>query len=305
MTFASVYDPVKVGQLYEPDLQRSYQVGAADFLQPASTDRRRVLALLIDIQNDFVFPAPNGRLPVPHAVDDTRRTVEWLYRNTQAISHIVASLDTHMPFQIFYPPWWRSAQGKMPDPYTVITAEQVRQGVWTPALEPEWSGHYLSDLETRGKKQLMIWPFHCMEGTAGRALVPALAEAIQYHSGARMDQPHYLVKGTIARTEFYSAIEPEVKDDAHPDGKRNTDFLEALSIYDLIYVAGQARSHCVLETMNSILNYFGQRSEVISKLRFLNDCTSSIPGFEAATERRIQEFAAQGVRLVTAADPIE
>jgi nicotinamidase/pyrazinamidase len=304
MSFPAFYAPAQVGQLYEPDFQRAYEEGVAAFRAPASDDRQRVLLWLVDMQNDFILPAPLGRLPVPNAVQDAQRVVEWIYRNVHQITQIVASLDTHVPFQIFYPTWWKSAEGERPAPYTVISAEDVAKGRWIATAEPEWSARYVEELERVGKKQLMIWPFHCMEGTAGRALLPALSEAIIYHSGARTAQPIYLSKGTIPQTEFYSVVEPEVKYPDHPDGALNTRFLDLIASFDLIYVAGEARSHCVLATMNSVLRYFADQPEVIAKLRFLNDCTSSIPGFEEATEARLREMAAQGVRFVSANDAI-
>lgn len=304
VTMPTVYDPSQVGQIYDPDFQQAYEMGLADFQSPASKDSPRVLAWLIDIQVDFVFPAPTGRLTVPNAIEDTRRTVEWMYRNVHQITQIAASLDTHTPFQIFYPTWWKNQNGEHPQPYTIISADDVRNGVWMPVTEPIWSIRYLDELEQSGKKQLMIWPFHCMEGTLGRALVPAVSEAITYHSGARMAQPTYLTKGTIAHTEFYSVVEPEVKYSKHPEGGLNTRFLDMVAKFDLIYVAGQARSHCVLETMQSVVRHFANSPEVIRKLRFLDDCTSSIPGFEQATEDQLQQFAAQGMRLVKSTDPI-
>ncbi|MFQ3536701.1 MAG: hypothetical protein SNJ58_12585 [Aggregatilineales bacterium] len=304
MSFPSCYDPARVGQIYEPDLQRAYAEGAAARQAPASQDSQRVLLWLIDMQNDFILPAPLGRLPVPNAVQDARRTIEWLYRNVHHITQIAASLDTHTPFQIFYPTWWKNAQGEPPAPYTVISAEAVAKGAWIPALEPEWSVHYVETLERIGKKQLMIWPFHCMEGTNGRALLPALSEAILYHSGARASQPVYLTKGTIPQTEFYSVVEPEVKYPEHPEGGLNTRFLEMLAGFDLIYVAGEARSHCVLATMQSVLRYFAHRPEVIAKLRFLDDCASSIQGFEQSTEDELGRMTAQGLRLVKSTDAL-
>lgn len=300
----ALYNAKKVGTLYEPDFQSAYEAGLADFQSPASKDSPRVLLWLIDVQVDFVFPAPQGRLTVPGAIEDTQRTIEWLYRNVHQVTQIAASLDTHTPFQIFYPTWWRNDKGEHPQPYTVIGAEDVRKGIWNPVADPVWSIRYLDELESKGKKQLMIWPFHCMEGTNGRSLVPALSEAIMYHSGARMAQPTYLTKGTIAHTEFYSVVEPEVKYSKHPDGGLNTRFLEMVAQFDLIYVAGQARSHCVLETMNSVMRHFANTPEVIRKLRFLNDCTSSIPGFEQATEDQINDFAARGMQLVSSGDVI-
>jgi len=304
MVFPAVYQAANVGKLYEPDFQRAFDTGRAAFKTPADQDSRRVLLWLIDVQIDFVFPAPIGRLPVPHAVEDTQRAIEWLYRNIHQITHIAASLDTHIPLQIFYPSWWVNSSGEHPAPYTVITAEDGRSGVWKPVLELEWSLHYLEELEKGGKKQLMIWPFHCMEGTAGRALVPALSEAIMVHSGARMAQPIYLTKGTIPYTEFYSVVEPEVKYPNHPEGGLNTHFLELVSQYDLIYLAGQARSHCVLETAYSVMRHFAGQPQIIGKLRFLDDCTSSITGFEQTTEAQLQQFREQGMTFVQSTDPI-
>ncbi len=304
MSAPSFYDPAQVGRIYEPDLQRAYAEGAAARRTPASSDQQRVLLWLIDMQNDFILPAPLGRLPVPNAVQDAQRTIEWLYRNVHSVTQIAASLDTHTPFQIFYPTWWRNAQGEPPAPYTVISAEEVAKGVWTPTLDETWSVQYVEELEKVGKKQLMIWPFHCMEGTNGRALLPALAEAILYHSGARTAQPVYLTKGTIPQTEFYSVVEPEVKYPQHPDGGLNTRFLEFIAGFDLIYVAGEARSHCVLATLHSVLRYFADQPQVIAKLRFLEDCASSISGFEQSTEDQLGAMAAQGMRLVKSTDPL-
>lgn len=294
----------RVTELYDPDLQKAYQTGLNDMRKPASQDSPKVLAWLIDMQIDFIYPAPIGRLPVPNAPEDARRTIDWLYRNVHQITQIAASLDTHTPFQIFYPSWWKNANGDHPAPYTVISADDVRKGVWRPLAEPVWSVRYLDELESVGKKQMMIWPFHCMEGTTGRALIPALSEAIMYHSGARLAQPTYLTKGTIAHTEFYSVVEPEVKYSKHPEGGLNTRFLDMVAQFDLIYIAGQARSHCVLETMQSVMRHFANSPDVIRKLRFLDDCTSSIPGFEKSTEAQLQKFVAQGMRLVRSTDAI-
>src|SRR5579859_367507 len=305
MDFPSLYDPEKVGQLYVPDVAGFYEAGQHTYLLPAVQDKPRILAWLVDVQVDFVFPAPVGHLSVPNAVEDTRRTVEWLYRNVQSITHIAASLDTHFPFHIFYPSWWQNDQGEHPAPYTIVSAEDVHSGKWKAVTEPEWSRYYVDTLESGGKKQLMIWPFHCIEGTVGRALVPALSEAIVYHSAARMDQPTYLPKGTIAQTEFYSVVEPEVKYPDHPEGRLNTRFLEIVEGFDLIYIAGQARSHCVLETMHSIVRHFSaNNSDVLGKIRFLNDCTSSIPGFEETTEAQLKRFEAQGVIMVDSTAPL-
>lgn len=305
MPLPNFYNPANVSKIYDVDFQQAYDAGLKDSRTPASQDTPRVLLWLIDVQIDFVFPAPIGRLTVPNALEDTRRTVEFIYNNVHQISHIAASLDTHTPYQIFYPTWWVNPQGEHPQPYTVITSADVQSGAWQPTTEPSWSLQYVQALEKIGKKQLMIWPYHCMEGTLGRALVPALSEAIMYHAGARTAQPSYMVKGTLPQTEFYSAVEPEVVYPNQPESLLNSAFLEQLAQYDLIYVTGQARSHCVLETLNSTLRYFNDKHpSAISRIRFIDDATSSIVGFEQTTEATINSFEQQGMKRVKAAEPI-
>lgn len=306
MSFPSFYDPAKVGTLYVPNTFEAVTQGQAAGLSPADQDHRRVLLLLVDAQVDFIHP--DGALSVPGAVDDTRRTIEWLYRHVGQVTAVAASLDSHTPIQIFYPTWWADQDGNPPAPFTLITADDVRQGRWKPLFEPEWSVRYVQTLEAQAKKILTIWPFHTMIGTPGQTLTPALYEAIAYHAGARRAQPIFLTKGAIPKTENYSILEPEVKVPDHPLGDLNRQFLEMLTSYDLVYIAGQAKSHCVLETATSIMRYFADQPDRIARLRFLIDCTSSVVhpqiDFDALANAALTQFEAQGLHLVRSTDPL-
>ncbi len=306
MIAPSFYDPAKVGKLYAPDVQAAIDVGLHASLNPAARDTRRVILLLVDTQVDFIHP--DGALSVPGAVEDTRRTIEWIYRNAEQVTAIAASLDSHTPMQIFYPTWWMNDAGEHPAPFTPISADDVKRGVWKPILEPQWSIEYVQKLEQQARKVLMIWPYHTMIGTPGQAIVPPLYEAIAFHAAARRTQPTFLSKGSIAKTEHYSILEPEVKVPGHPLGGLNTAFLDMLATYDLIYIAGQAKSHCVLETVTSILNYFKDQPDVIDRLRFLMDCTSSVQhptiDFEALANEALAKYAAQGMHMVTSQDAL-
>ena len=306
MAFPPFYESGRVGRLYPPDTATAIVTGQAAGLRPASEDARRILLLLVDAQVDFIHT--DGALAVPGAVDDTRRTIEWLYRNSEAVTAVAASLDSHVPLQIFYPTWWANPQGQHPAPFTPISSEDVHQGRWRPLQAPDWSIAYVEKLEQQAKKVLMIWPYHTMIGTPGQAITPALYEAIAYHAGARQTQPTFLTKGSIPRTEHYSIVEPEVKVPEQPQGEINRAFLDMLKAYDLIYVAGQAKSHCVLETVTSILNYFADEPDVITRLRLLVDCMSSVAhpeiDFDALADATLAQYARQGVRLAQASDPI-
>ena len=305
-THPSFYDPVRVGTLFAPDVTAAVKAARTLELPPAESDQRRVLLLLIDAQVDFIHP--QGSLSVPGAVEDTQRTVEWLVRNVAQITTVAASLDSHVPIQIFFPTWWIDKDGEHPAPFTPISTEDIASERWRPVYEPEWSRSYVASLERQAKKELMVWPYHTLMGTQGHNLMPALYEAIAFHTAARRSQPVLLVKGAIPKTEHYSILEPEVKVPEEPLGVLNTSFLEMLAGYHEVYVAGQAKSHCVLETVSSIMRHFEGSPETIEKFRLLDDCCSSVVhpdiDFEALAERALKSFEAQGLKRLTSADAI-
>lgn len=300
------YDPSKVGTLYAADTAAAAAAGQRAKLPPATRDRERIALVLIDAQIDFIHA--NGTLAVPGAIADTRRTVELLYRHAARIGTVVASLDSHLAFQIFYPTWWVNERGEHPAPFTLIGPDDVARGTWQPVFDPAWSVDYVRKLGDSDKKALCIWPYHTMVGSVGYALDPALFEAITFHAAARRTQPIFLSKGSIPQTEHYSVLEPEVKYPKHPAGGLNVALLDALAKHDLVYVAGQAKSHCVLESMRSMLAYFEREPEVIGKLRLLTDCTSSVVhpqiDFDAIANAELARFEARGVRLVRSTDPL-
>jgi len=303
MTFPEYYTPNRVGLPYIPETRAAVDAGQDALVSPASEDRRRIYLLLVDMQVDFIHR--DGTLTVPGAIADTRRTVEWIYRNTGQITQIGASLDSHVPIQIFFPTWWVDKDGKHPDPYTAIPLEDVQAGIWNPLYEREWSLDYVETLERNAKKTLMIWPYHTLIGTPGHTLVPALYEAIAYHTAARKSQPTIYSKGSIAKTEHYSIMEPEVKVRGEAQGDVNEAFLDELSTYDLIYVAGQAKSHCVLETISSMMRHFPR--ETIQKMRVLQDAMSPVPhpeiDFDALADATFERFQEIGLAMVdTSAD---
>lgn len=291
------YNPRRVGVLFPPQVQAAVEAGAAARLPPANADDPKIALVLVDMQIDFVHR--DGALSVPGAVADCRRIVEWIYRHVGRISKIFLSLDSHFPLQIFFSTWWRAPAGEHPPANTTISAADLEAGKWQPLYKAEWSRAYVAALEKEHKKQLMIWPFHTLVGTVGHNLSPSLYEAVCYHSAARQSQPAKLTKGSIPQTEHYSILEPEIKVADHPGGGLNRELLNELSEYDLIYLAGQAKSHCVLETVNSIMRAYAPRPEWIARLRVLEDGMSSVhvPGldFDALADAAYQRHRDNGL----------
>jgi nicotinamidase-related amidase len=306
MNYPIFYNPERVGTLFRPDIAAAFAEGIRTRLSPAELDDRSVLLLLIDAQVDFIHE--DGSLSVPGAVGDTQRTIEWLFQNTDRVSAVVASLDSHNPIHIFFPTWWIDGQGNHPEPFTAITLEGVEKRTWEPIFEKDWSLEYIRHLQDEAKKELMIWPYHTMIGTPGHVLTPALYEAITFHAAARQTVPEFVIKGTIAKTEYYSILEPEVKAPEDPRGVLNEDLLNRLLSFDAIYIAGQAKSHCVLETITSLVSRYGDQPDVLGRVYLLTDCTSSVRhpeiDFESMANETYARFEAQGLKLVRSIDPV-
>jgi nicotinamidase-related amidase len=284
------------------------RAGAAAGLTLARDDATTTALVLVDVQHDFVDPA--GTLSVPGAQDDVARLLGWLYTNAGRVTRIYASLDTHLPLSIFYRAWWVSPEtGQHPEPYTPITVEDVERGVWEPVAEREWSARYLGRLREQAKKDLMIWPEHTMEGTLGRMLTPALSEAIAWHSAGRGAQPVYIAKGRTPRTEFYGIFGAEVPDPNDSTSALDAMLLDRVMSHDRVYVAGEAKSHCVLETLRQIVARYQGQPDMLAKVHVLRDCMSSVAhpaiDFDALAETAFDEMSQASVRFVTSADGVE
>ena len=293
----------------------------------ASVSKDRISLLVIDAQNTFCIP--NFELFVAGrsgrgAVDDNIRLCEFIYRNLGNITHITATMDTHMAQQIFHPIFFVDAEGNHPAPYSDIHVADLRENKWTfnPALAPRFGIapaygqqmmiHYAEELEKKGKYALTIWPYHAMLGGIGHALVPALEEAIFFHSIARLAQPDFEIKGDKPFTENYSAVGPEVLTGPMGEmlGVRNPKFIQQLQEVDRLYIAGQAKSHCVAWTISDLLEDIQATDpDLAQKVYLLEDCSSAVvaPGVvdhtDAANEAYVR-FAGAGMKIVQSTDEL-
>lgn len=325
------YEPAKVGEIWRvPYEERAAQARAwarQHGLRPAAEDRFRIALLAVDVQNTFCIPGFElyvGGRSGTGAVDDNRRLVEFIYRNLGSITEICPTLDTHQAMQIFHAAFLVNEQGEHPTPYTLISAEDVRQGRWkfnaalaeSLAIEPKYGQrhleHYVAELEQRHKYSLTIWPYHAILGGLGHALVPAVEEAIFFHSLARYSRPDFEIKGYNPLTEHYSAIGPEVL--TGPDGKsiarKSERFFDKLRSFDALVVAGQAKSHCVAWTIEDLLEACqAEDASLAGKVYLLEDCSSPVvvPGavdYTDQAEAAFERFAAAGMHRVRSTDPI-
>jgi len=141
-----------------------------------------------------------------------------------------------------------------------------------------------------------------MQGTLGHALVAPISEAIAWHSAARQTQPVYIPKGLTERTEFYGIFGAEVQDPADPASSLNTALLDAVMRHERVYIAGEAKSHCVLETVRQLVAYLSPHPEFLRRLYLLSDCTSSVQhpaiDFDTLAEQELALMSQQVIQIV-------
>lgn len=254
-------------------------------ISAASEDTTKTLLLAIDVQNDFMENI--GSLAVQGSKSDVARLTKWIYNNLTGLTQIMCSLDCHSIRQIFHPDWWIDNNGNNPHPFTIITYQDVLDGKWMAVNgNNDRSVQYLQELEENGKKQLCIWPYHCLEGTEGAKLESEFTKMLYFHSAARNTKPILIYKGQNPDTEMYGIIKAENDE----DGYINQQVLDAIEKYDKIYIAGEASSHCVLASVEQIVDYFANNRDITSRITVLTDCMSPIAGFEDATVKRFAEL---------------
>ena len=95
--------------------------------------------------------------------------------------------------------------GEHPQPFTLISYEEVEKGIWKPKDETllDHYKHYTKELEAKGRFKLCIWPEHCLLGSEGHAVVPVINSALQQWAGQNLSTVQYVLKGMNCLTGLY------------------------------------------------------------------------------------------------------
>jgi nicotinamidase-related amidase len=325
------FEPGRVGEVwrvpYEDRAREAPAWAERNELGPVTEDSFRIALLAVDVQNTFCIPDFElfvGGQSGTAAVGDTERLCEFIYRNLGSITRIFPSLDTHHAMQVFHAIWLVDEQGEHPDPFTLVSFEDVESGRWRMnaavaralGIDVDYAQrhllHYARRLAEGGKYDLTIWPYHAMLGGIGHALVSALEEAVFFHGIARQSDPEFLVKGDNPLTEHYSMLGPEVTEG--PDGDRlggkNRELIEKLLGFDAVVIAGQAKSHCLAWTIDDLLEEEETGVRLAERTYLLEDCTSPIvvPGVVDYTDEAnaaFERYATAGMHAVRSTDPLD
>ena len=260
--------------------------------------------LILDPQLDFF---PGGSCAIPAAENIAVRIAELLGANSSKIRALYVSLDTHHRMHISNPAYWQSGEtGDAPPSWTVINSADIENEVWRPrqANAVGKALAYTTKLEELGKPSLMVWPEHCLLGTKGSAVAKTINDALQDWAGSHPATPvEYIIKGTNTGTEMHSVFEAEVQDPEDHTTCFNVSLLEKLSAHDQLIVVGFALSHSVDRTIRHLVEKIAS-PEKRAAIKLLSDCTSCIPGHDAAGERLLQFARESGITVTKASEVV-
>ncbi len=324
---------------YRPDAQTLFAAAAVfrreHHVLPAASDLRRNHLVLIDVQRDFCFPEGTlfvGGRSGQGAMDDNDRTARFIYQNLGQIAEITCTLDSHLPFQIFFAPFWVDRAGAPLPPHRTISTDEIRAGDVRPnpdvvagvgAPDLDWLTRqvlfYCESLAKAGKYVLYLWPPHVLLGGDGHALTGVIQEARLFHAYARGARNGVEIKGMHPLTENYSVFSPEVllTYDGASLATRNGALIETLLGEDRLIIAGQASSHCVKSSIDDLLEAILSRdAKLARRVYIVEDAMSAVavpdpsaPGsfladFTDAAQNALGRFHEAGMRIVRTTTPV-
>lgn len=258
---------------------------------------------------------PDSALPVTGANEDMNRLATMIRRGAGKISSIDLTCDSHHTIDIAHAGTYRDQAGKPARPFTLLTPDDYRAGIWRHVNHSRQYGMlggktagdyiqwYLEELERRGRYLHMLWPEHCLMGTPGHAVQTNLMNSLNYWTQSTGGWINFVTKGVNPFCEHFGVVEAEVPVASDPTTGLNSRFLQALKQSDIVLVAGQALSHCVRASVDQIADNIGD--DQISKFHILTDCSSSVgavpggPDFPAMTQEWLKTMEARGMKLTT------
>ena len=246
--------------------------------------------LIIDMQNDFA--SNEGALYVDGAEDDIQRTIRFIQKNGEGVNTIYLTSDDHHVMDISHPGFWKDQNNENPEPMTPISYEDIKNGKWEPVFNREEAITYVRALEENGEFGHVIWPEHCIMGTRGAAIAEDLMEVVR--AWARQGKYFHMIrKGSNPMTEHFGVFRANIPIPGKPETQKNKALLNELSNFSEIYVAGEAKSHCVANTIKQLFDY----PYILKKITILEDCMSDIKGFEKESTPIYEEAKSRGVRI--------
>jgi nicotinamidase-related amidase len=214
---------------------------------------KKVGFLGIDYQNDFM-DLPNSALPVPGANADAQRVATFLTKFAEQLTSLYFTQDSHHVLDIAHPSWWKNADGSFVSPFTMISSDDIIAGKYYAAVHPTLSKRYVDDLTAQGEYVHFVWPEHCLIGTEGHAFQKDIQLAIGNFERVTGRWVNVITKGSNPFTEHFGAFRANIPQANDTSTQISQSLLQQLNTLDVLYFTGEARSHCVANSLRQLFD---------------------------------------------------
>jgi len=262
-----------------------------------NSEGKKVALLIVDPQNDFC--TQNGSMFVPGADEDIEILSNWILKNKEQIDQIIVTLDSHYTVDISHPKFWIDENGESPEPFTIIKSADILSGKYKPAYSIFNEGitmTYLEKLEEQGDFEHCIWPEHCITGTWGSSINTMIDGCLRAWSLSGVDARfvRYITKGSHPMTEHFGVFKAEVAIANANETHVNMSLIEQLDMFDVIYLAGQARNFGVANSLKQIMEL---SPNIAKKFVILEDTMSDATGINMKANTIYEKAKEIGVRF--------
>ena len=254
----------------------------------------RTALVIIDPQNCFM-DLPQAPLPVVGAAQDMERLAMFVRLRRAIIDKVFVSLDTHVPDHISHAVRWVDDEFRHPEAFTVITYDEYLSGKWQSAIRDDWwwQGEYLRRL----KRPHCIWPVHGQKPAWEWEIYEHLA--VELNTNGRM-QVSYIEKGMHRDVEQFGIFGAEVPFPGAPETDISHALIAEIDSYDRVIFAGEASSHCVMDSVKQFLEHMPSQDP--TKVVLLRDCMSPVTSFEQQVTDWLNEMDAIGAQVTNVYD---
>lgn len=263
---------------------------------------KKIGLLGIDYQNDFM-DQPNAALPVTGAVADAKRVASFINKFGDQITSLWLTQDSHHPLDIAHPSWWKDQSGNQVTPFTAILPDDLSNGKFYANVHPSLSVKYVNDLTAQGEYVHFIWPEHCLIGTWGHAFQSDISNAINEWERKNAGWFNIITKGSNPFTEHFGAFRANIPQANDPSTQINQALIQQLQTLDVLYFTGEARSHCVA---NSLRQLCVEAPNLLPKMVILEDGMSDVAGlpsdFYVGVQKIYDDAKALGAKFAKTTD---
>ena len=130
-----------------------------------------------------------------------------------------------------------------------------------------------------------VFPPHCVEGTEGMKVYPALQEVLT-NIMSNVPNIHYMFKGNLPEKEEFSIFQNE------QSGEKLRRTIEEFEHFDGIDICGIATDYCVYETTKDLIAFYPA-----NKVRIVTNCLAAVDDNDTKLADLMKENGIKGIEF--------